>query len=92
MRGATFAKSYEPIHTPFRGGGKRSADHYYDGRLRTIRCLHFIKQTELSTAKSRQSTSYLRSGPTLMLVPLAHMTIIFLVGAASFYLMHIFAR
>jgi len=27
-----------------------------------------------------------------MLVPLAHMTIILVVGAASLYLMHIFAR
>jgi len=27
-----------------------------------------------------------------MLVPLAHMAIILLVGAAGFYLMHVFAR
>jgi len=27
-----------------------------------------------------------------MLVPLAHMTIILIVGATSFYLMHIFTR
>ena len=43
-------------------------------------------------AKSWQSTSYLRSGPILMLVPLAHMAIILAVGAAGFYLMHVFAR
>ena len=46
----------------------------------------------LRIAARETASSCYRSGPTLMLVPLAHMTVILVIGAACFYLMHIFAR